>query len=173
MAPFSTRVTRRLGKLVSTCKARLCLVKLSSTLNTRIRRCAAVTSLAKSIDDSWPGAVNKGLGRSSRFNRLRRVRSPSSQAHDTHAAPSCGSPLSLRVSAAHVIGDSQIVDALVPTPAVARLTMCRYVGFGNGSLISVLPAARRRALAGLKMLPQAPHFCFSFYEPKEFFRITD
>ena len=44
---------RRMGKLVSTFRARLCLVKLSSTLSTQMRWLPAVTLLAKSIDHSW------------------------------------------------------------------------------------------------------------------------
>jgi len=57
------------GELVSTSRATLCLVKLSST---RSPRALAVLSLAKSFDYSWSGAVSRGGGRNTRASRLRR-----------------------------------------------------------------------------------------------------
>jgi hypothetical protein len=51
----STRVRRRLGKLVAVSEARHCRVKLLITPNARNRCPAAVTSLAKSRAHSWFG----------------------------------------------------------------------------------------------------------------------
>src|SRR5262249_20090077 len=55
--------------------------------------------------------------------------------------------------------------------------------FLNQAVVSPasIPATRSRhphqladvALAGLELLQQAPHFRSSFYEPREFFRMTD
>jgi hypothetical protein len=58
----NTRVTRRLGKLVSTSSARHSRVKPSTAQNTRKRCPLAAMSLTKSTDYSWFGAVSMGRG---------------------------------------------------------------------------------------------------------------
>ncbi len=61
MIPSSTRVTRRLAKLVSTSKAKHSRVYASTTLSTRIARPQATASCAKSSAHSWLAGVEGKL----------------------------------------------------------------------------------------------------------------